>query len=181
MTGARVAIKRPEASDAEWYLDAVRRSVDFISPWNPVSTERVAFAQILDRDASPSNAIFLVVDIADGGCAGKIAINNIVRGLFHSASIGYDAFVPYAGTGRMYEAMRLVIDRCFTPEHIGGLGLHRLEINVQPANERSISLARRLGFRYEGFSPRYLYINGAWRDHDRYALTSEEWPTPSSS
>jgi ribosomal-protein-alanine N-acetyltransferase len=27
----------------------------------------------------------------------------------------------------------------------------------------------------EGHSPRYLRINGEWKDHDRYALTVEEW------
>lgn len=168
----RVHIRPPRAEDAHAYAAAVLRSTEHIGPWNPVDPD--GFSELLRRQG-PALRSFLIIDNADGGIVGKVNVANIVRARFRNGSLGYDSYVPYAGTGRMTEGMRLVVDTCFTevPE---GLGLHRLEINVQPDNDRSIALAKRLGFRHEGFSPRMLYINDAWRDHERFALTAEEWP-----
>ncbi len=70
----------------------------------------------------------------------------------------------------MKQALALVISEAF-----GQLALHRLEANVQPSNVASSALIKSLGFRLEGHSERYLKIASEWRDHDRYAITVEEW------
>jgi ribosomal-protein-alanine N-acetyltransferase len=169
----RVSIRAPRPEDDALHRAAVLRSVEHLSPWNPVDPD--GFHELLRRQGTDLQT-FLIVNDEDGGLVGKCNVANIVRARFRNAALGYDSYLPYNGTGRMSEGMRLVVDRCFSswPD---GLGLHRLEINVQPKNEASIALARRLGFRYEGFSPRMLFLQGAWRDHERYALTAEEWPT----
>ncbi|MEU5086456.1 GNAT family protein [Streptomyces sp. NPDC021356] len=102
-----------------------------------------------------------------GAIAGYININNIVRGAFQSGALGYGAFAHAAGRGLMREALGLVIEHAFGP-----MCLHRLEINVQPGNTASIALARSCGFRLEGYSPDMLHVDGAWRDHQRWALTA---------
>jgi ribosomal-protein-alanine N-acetyltransferase len=68
----------------------------------------------------------------------------------------------------MSEALKLVVSYAF-----GELGLHRLEANVQPENAASIRLVQRSGFRNEGYSPHYLFIDGDWRGHERWAITRE--------
>ncbi|MGE8545939.1 MAG: GNAT family N-acetyltransferase [Alcaligenes sp.] len=86
--------------------------------------------------------------------------------------IGYYGMSNFSRKGLMTEALRAAVDHAFDD-----LGLHRLEANIQPENQASIALVRRLGFQKEGHSPRYLRINGEWRDHERWALLADmaEW------
>jgi [ribosomal protein S5]-alanine N-acetyltransferase len=107
---------------------------------------------------------------AVGILMGSSTSTRFVRGSFRSGYLGYYAFRPHAGRGYMDEGLRLVLRRAF-----GALRLHRVEANIQPDNARSIALVRRLGFRREGLSPRYLKVAGRRRDHERWALLAEEW------
>ena len=48
------------------------------------------------------------------------------------------------------------------------LALHRIEINLRPENEASRRVAEKCGYLFEGLRPRYLHIDGDWRDHLTY-------------
>ena len=50
------------------------------------------------------------------------------------------------------------------------MGLHRLEANIQPDNTRSQALVDACGFKFEGLSKGFLFINGSWRDHERWCI-----------
>ncbi len=129
---------------------------------------REDFRAYLARFSQPSTEGFLISLSGDGAMAGMVTIDSIIRGRFQSASLSYAAFAPAAGRGYMSEGLALVLRHAF-----GELRLHRLEANIQPANHASLRLVRRLGFRKEGYSPDMLFIDGAWRDHERWAITRE--------
>ncbi|WDO05179.1 GNAT family N-acetyltransferase [Streptomyces murinus] len=167
--GPRVGIRHFTLQDGPEFTARARESKDLHRPWLfPPDTED-AYAEYAGRLIDdPTKAGFLVCEREGGDIAGFININNIVRGGFRCGALGYGAFAHAAGRGLMREGLDLVIGHAFGP-----LGLHRLEINAQPENLASAALARGAGFRLEGFSPKMIYIDGDWRDHERWALTAE--------
>ena len=165
----RVWLEAPALKHAAAFIEAVRRSRSLHRPWVTAPASREQYRAFLQRFRAPTH-IGHFVCTRDGGLAGVINVNEIVRGSFRSAYLGYYALAPYDGHGFMRIGLRLVIQRAFRR-----YGLHRLEANIQPANRRSIALVKGLGFRLEGLSPRYLKIRGRWRDHERWAITAEEW------
>jgi [ribosomal protein S5]-alanine N-acetyltransferase len=107
----------------------------------------------------------------DGGerLVGHINLGSIVRRAFSSAYVGYWVDSRVAGRGVIPTALALAVDHAFGPG-----GLHRVEINIRPENTPSRRVVEKLGFREEAYHPRYMHIDGAWRDHLGYAMTSEE-------
>jgi ribosomal-protein-alanine N-acetyltransferase len=122
------------------------------------------------RATGPTRVRLLVCRRTDGAIVGVVNVSEIVRAALQSAYLGYYVFRVHAGQGYMTEGLVLVLRHAFR-----SLGLHRLEANIQPGNLASRRLVRRLGFRKEGFSPRYLKIGGRWRDHERWAIVREAW------
>lgn len=167
-----IVLRSPCPDDEAAFLRAVTRSRDVHHPWVSPPDTHDSFINYLAKYSGDTNAGFIAINNT-GEIVGCIHINAIIRGPFRSAFLGYYGFVPFIGKGLMKKAMSLAIDQAFGP-----LELHRLEANIQPDNHASVALIRSLGFRHEGFSPRYLQISDEWRDHDRYAITIEDWQPP---
>ncbi len=162
------------ASDRDDFVEAVRASRALHHPWiNPADTDErfAAYPALAQRD---DLVAYVLRHDSCGALIGYVNVANIVRRSFQSATLGYGAFAGHAGRRLMTEGMRGVLGKAF-----GELGLHRLEANIQPGNGASLALVRRLGFEQEGFSPRYLMVDGDWRDHERWALPAEMWTSAS--
>ena len=164
---ARVILRRATGQDQAEFLDLVRASAGLHGPWISLPSTPQEYEAYLRRYQRRDEESLLVCVRDTGVMAGLVNIQSIIRGRFQSASLGYAAFAPSAGQGYLAEGLGLVVRYAF-----GQLRLHRLEANIQPGNKASIGLVRRLGFRCEGYSPDMLFIDGAWRDHERWAITS---------
>ena len=172
--GERAFIRRARERDADEFVELMRESRELHRPWSFPPTQPAEFRALVERAGADDFELFLLCRREDAAIAGFFNLSQIFRGPFLNAYLGYAVGASFAGSGYMTEGIELVLRHSFGP-----LGLHRLEANIQPGNERSLALARRAGFRLEGFSPRYLRIDGRWRDHERWAILAEDRTTGS--
>ena len=166
-------LEKPTGRRESEFLAAVQNSRRLHAAWVSAPRSPDAFKSYLKRIRDKAHLGYWVVT-EDGELAGVINVSEIVRGVFCSGYLGYYAFAPYNGRGYMTRGLSAVLNDVFSVH-----GLHRVEANIQPGNDESRRLVQRLGFRLEGFSPRYLKIAGKWRDHERWALTVEDWTAQS--
>ncbi|MFF8377861.1 GNAT family N-acetyltransferase [Streptomyces sp. NPDC015661] len=172
----RVELHPLTLSDQDEFCALVRASAELHHPWMQLPATAEDFRAWMRRFDDGSNLGFLIRVRETGEVAGTVNINSIIRGRYQGASIGYAAFAPSAGSGYMTEGIALALRYAFTD-----LRLHRVEACIQPANKASLALVQRLGFRFEGVSPAYLFIDGDWRDHERWAATAPAPWTPDPS
>jgi ribosomal-protein-alanine N-acetyltransferase len=138
--------------------------------WSAPPVDLDGWQELFARTRQDDFDLQLVCLRAGGAIVGYFTLSQVFRRNFKNANLGYEGSTAYAGRGYMTEGMELMLRHAF-----GAQRLHRLEANIQPGNARSRALAERAGFRLEGFSPRYLKIGGRWRDHERWAITAEDW------
>jgi [ribosomal protein S5]-alanine N-acetyltransferase len=178
LTSGDVTVRPLAYSDARAWREARRRNAAWLRPWDatvpPGSDARSAtFRSLvwrLHRQARAGTTYPFAIDVA-GRFAGQVTVNNIVRGSAQFGSVGYWLDREYDGRGVMPRAVAMVIDHCFTTA-----GLHRIEIAIRPENSNSLRVVEKLGLREIGYAPRFLHIDGDWRDHRIYAVTVEECP-----
>jgi ribosomal-protein-alanine N-acetyltransferase len=164
-------LEKPSSRRLEEFLSAARKSTRLHGQWTSAPQTPAEFDAYLKRIRRKTHLGYWVVT-ERRDLAGVINISEIVRGNFCSGYLGYYALAPHNGQGYMRQGLAAVLLDAFSNQE-----LHRLEANIQPGNTASRSLVEGLGFRLEGFSPRYLKIAGRWRDHERWAITAEEWQT----
>lgn len=164
--------------DAPAWREVRSRNHDWLTPWEAtVPADDVtapatfrAMVRDLRRQARAGKAMPFAVTV-DDVFAGQLTVSNIIGGSARWAQIGYWIDQRYAGQGAMPTAVAMAVDHCMFE-----VGLHRIEIAIRPENTASLRVVQKLGFTEYGYAPRYLHIDGQWRDHRLFALTKEECP-----
>lgn len=180
LSAGRVGIRLIRRRDARVLEQLLRSNRAWLSPWeatypgNPGPTPgdvslKPAIKRMRQQFSEGRGVPFVVT--YDGEVVGQLSASDISRGALWSASVGYWIDGAHAGKNITPTAVALAIDYLFV-----SVGLHRVEICIRPENSASLRVVEKLGLRYEGRRLRYIHIDGAWRDHDSFAVTREEAP-----
>ena len=173
----RYDIRTPRLTDATALAAAYTRNRAHLAPYEPLrrddfftaDVQRESLRTALDLQAQKRSAGWLILD--RDRVIGRMNLNNVVYGVLRSADLGYWVDSDVTGRGVATAAVEFV---CAAASR--ELGLHRVAASTLVDNEASKAVLSKCGFEPIGRAPSFLFIDGAWRDHDLYAITVEEVP-----
>ena len=159
---------------AEW-IEVRSRNRHWLEPWDATSPGQepayVSFPGLVRHyrvEGKAGRMLPLTIRV-EGRIVGQMVLFGISYGSLLSVAAGYWVDEEVAGRGIAPTALAMAGDHA-----LGSMGLHRIEVNIRPENANSLAVVRKLGFRDEGVRAAYLHIDGAWRDHRTFALTTED-------
>ncbi|SDS41885.1 ribosomal-protein-alanine N-acetyltransferase [Nocardioides scoriae] len=178
LTSGRVRLRPLTQADRHTWRRLRHANAAWLGPWDATAPSQTqvqprsfaAMVRTMRREARAGRQLPFVVE-HDGQFVGQLTVSNVVRGSAQFASIGYWVDQGHAGRGIIPRAVALAVDHCFGP-----VGLHRVEVAIRPENASSLRVVEKLGFEEVGYARRFLHIDGDWRDHRLFALTTEQVP-----
>jgi ribosomal-protein-serine acetyltransferase len=169
---SELTLRTLEEADAPLLFETVDTNRDYIgeylpwvddtkSPEDSLAFIRRVRAEFKSGETVPAGLWY------GGELVGHIGIQDIRRG--HKAEIGYWLAENAAGKGLMTKAARAMVRYSFVE-----LGLVKLVILARTTNQRSINVARRLGFRPEGVERAGEMHRGEFHDLEHFGLLKGE-------
>lgn len=172
-------MRRLRRSDASRWVELRDRNAPQLRRWEavppgahvPAHLGRAAYFALLRslrNEERAGRGLAFGIEYGDA-LVGQITLSGVQRGAALTGTIGYWVDERVWGRGVAPSAVALVVDRCFTT-----MGLHRVEVDVQPTNAASMRVVEKLGFTREGVRRRLLHVDGQWRDHELWSMTIED-------
>lgn len=175
-------LRLPRKRDYNQWQSIRAQSRTFLKPFEPRWSELDLTRPVFDkrvsralRDArSAAEYSFLIFDMSGDRevLLGGVTLSNIRYRAACHANLGYWMGINQAGKGQMSKAVGTCVKFAFGP-----LRLRRVQAACLPDNVPSRRVLERNGFVKEGFAEQYLQIDGEWRDHVLYGLTSQRFAT----
>jgi ribosomal-protein-alanine N-acetyltransferase len=164
--------------DAPILAELLRANREFLAPWEPTHDEeyftedgqRAYIQDVLELHKRGRELPQVILDDA-GEVVGRIALNGIVRGFFHSCNMSCWMSASAGGRGFAAAAVHEIVEIAFEE-----LGLHRVQADTMLTNVPAQRVLERNGFVRFGVAPAYFYVNGDWQDHALYQLTDRRHP-----
>lgn len=177
----RLRVRLLAAKDRQRWIDAHIASRKEFDEWMPYTSDAIGLPErfeynlkrCIDGARTDSHYSFVAETLEGGELVAFLSLSQLFRGPFLNAYAGWRVSTPHTRKGYGSEAVTGVLDLAFAPLPFG-LALHRVQANVIPSNTPSLKLARRVGFREEGYAKEYLEIAGRWQDHVMFAKLARE-------
>lgn len=140
------------------------RAPEFFTPeWQEFHAEQCVI------EASAGRNIRFVIESSDGEIRGRINLNNIVRGAFWNADLGYWVDKTRLRRGLASRGVHHVA--AYARDEVR---LHRLQAATLLHNSGSQRVLADNGFARIGIATHYLRIAGEWQDHLLFQLLLDE-------
>lgn len=173
---AEHTLRLVRAGDGAELARAYLENREHLAPWEPLRDDEFYSAAWQERhvsnclaDAADGRGARFVIESSDGRIRGRMNLNNIVRGAFRSADLGY--WVDHRCVRRGLASGGVAQIVAYASRQ---LRLHRLQGATMLDNMPSQRVLSGAGFTRIGIAPRYLHIAGEWQDHLLFQLLLEE-------
>ncbi|MEV3859332.1 GNAT family protein [Streptomyces sp. NPDC050095] len=168
----RIELRRARPDDARALLDATLRNIEHLRATEPYRPAEYYTVETQRARTTEANSVTWL--LWDGErVIGRLMLTGIVLGPLCSASLGYWVDAAYRGRGLVPAAVEEIVRVCRDE-----LGLHRVEAGTLTDNKASQRVLAKCGFVEYGKAPRYLHIDGAWRDHVLFQRILHDDPPP---
>ncbi|HEX5987728.1 MAG TPA: GNAT family protein [Nocardioides sp.] len=176
---AGYAVRELRIDDAAALADAYDRNRDHLEPWDPVRPpdyyteegQREAISRQLSLVEGGLMAAW-VIEAEDSRIVGRVNLNNVVRGVLQSGTVGYWVDAEHTRRGLASAGVEHACAQALR------MGLHRVEAGTLVHNVPSQQVLLRAGFTHYGTAPKFLFIAGAWQDHHLYQRILHDDPLP---
>ena len=167
----RIMISLLEPQDKEpFFAYRIKPEVYNFQLWKPASIDEVE--KFINKNATilpdtQNTWMQLGIHLQNGVLIGDMGIHFLDD---DQVEIGYTLSPDHQGYGYAFEAINALLDYLFLK-----LNKHRITASVDPDNQKSINLLKKLGFRPEAHFKKSILIHGEWCDDLVFALLGEEW------
>jgi ribosomal-protein-alanine N-acetyltransferase len=168
LTDKELTFRPLRIRDRRAWLTVRAKNRDWLNPWEATSplieesNKPPTFVEMVNFQKREGRAgrIYSFAIWKESELIGQITLGGINYGAYRGGHIGYWVDKDHANQGITTRAVNTV-----TAFGFNELKLHRIEIALRPENGASKRVAEKAGYLFEGLRPRYLHIDGDWRDH----------------